>query len=91
MKKLYWKTIQKTVNELVPQDINPRTITDKQMSDLTRSLKKFNLVEIPAIDTNGTILSGHQRIKVLKALGRGDELIDCRVPNRKLSKKEADE
>lgn len=91
MKKLSWKTIQKTVNELVPQDINPRTITDKQMSDLTRSLKKFNLVEIPAVDTDGTILAGHQRIKVLKVLGRGDELIDVRVPNRKLSEKESKE
>ncbi len=91
MKKLSWKTIQKTVNELVPQDINPRIITDKQMSDLTRSLKRFNLVEIPAVDTNGTILAGHQRIKVLKILGRGDELIDVRIPNRKLTEKESKE
>lgn len=91
MKKLEWKTIQKTVNELVPQKINPRMITDKQMSDLTRSLKKFNLVEIPAIDLDGKILAGHQRIKSLKILGRGDELIDCRVPNRKLTEKESKE
>ena len=91
MKKLEWKTIKKTVNELVPQKINPRMITDKQMSDLTRSLKKFNLVEIPAVDLNGQILAGHQRIKSLKILGRGDELIDCRVPNRKLTEKESKE
>jgi DNA modification methylase len=91
MKKLEWKTIQKTVNELVPQKINPRMITDKQMSDLTRSLKKFNLVEIPAVDLDGTILAGHQRIKSLKILGRGDEVIDCRVPNRKLTEKESKE
>jgi DNA modification methylase len=61
------------------------------MSDLKRSLKKFNLVEVPAIDTNGKILAGHQRIKALQLLGRGEELIDVRVPNRKLTKKEADE
>lgn len=91
MKKLEWKTIQKTVDELVPQKINPRMITDKQMSDLTRSLKKFNLVEIPAIDFDGKILAGHQRIKSLKILGRGDELIDCRVPNRKLTERESKE
>ena len=91
MKKLEWKTIQKTVNDLVPQKINPRMITDKQISDLTRSLKKFNLVEIPAVDLNGQILAGHQRIKSLKILGRGDELIDCRVPNRKLTEKESKE
>lgn len=91
MKKLYWNTIQKTVNDLIPQKINPRTISDKQLSDLRRSLEKYNLVEIPAVDLDGTILAGHQRIKVLKILGRGNELIDCRVPNRKLTEKESKE
>lgn len=91
MKKLEWKTVQKTVNELVPQKINPRTISEKQLSDLKRSLEKYNLVEIPAVDLDGTILAGHQRIKVLKILGRGDELIDCRVPNKKLTEKESKE
>jgi DNA modification methylase len=91
MKKLSWTTVQKTVNELIPQKINPRTISDKQLSDLKRSLEKYNLVEIPAIDLDGSILAGHQRIKVLKILGRGDELIDCRIPNRKLTEKESKE
>lgn len=89
--KLHWSTVQKTVNDLVPQEVNPRKITDKQMSDLTRSLKKYNLVEIPAIDTDGSILAGHQRIKALQLLGRGSELIDVRVPNRKLTEKESKE
>ena len=91
MEKLEWKTTTKTVNELIPQKINPRTISDKQLSDLKRSLEKYNLVEIPAVDLDGTILAGHQRIKVLKILGRGDELIDCRAPNRKLTEKESKE
>lgn len=91
MKKLTWTTVQKRVDDLIPQEVNPRIITDKQMSDLKRSLKKFNLVEVPAIERNGKILAGHQRIKALQLLGRGEELIDVRVPNRKLTKKEADE
>ncbi|NCS98850.1 DNA modification methylase [Candidatus Parcubacteria bacterium] len=91
MQKLHWCTIQKRVNDLVPQEINPRSISDKQLSDLTKSLKKFNLVEIPAVDFDGRILAGHQRIKALKLLGRGEEIIDIRVPNRKLTKKESDQ
>lgn len=91
MKKLVWTTIQKKVNNLLPQEINPRKITDKQMVDLKRSITKFNLVEIPAVDHDGTILAGHQRIKALQLLGRGEELIDIRVPNRKLTEKEAEE
>lgn len=89
--KLKWVTITKKVNDLIPQDVNPRVITDKQMSDLTRSLKKFNLVEVPAIDLDGKILAGHQRIKALQILGRGDELIDVRQPNRPLTEKESKE
>jgi len=89
MQKLQWHTVQKRINDLIPQEVNPRIITDKQMSDLKRSLKKFNIVEIPAIDLNGKILAGHQRIKALQLLGRGNELIDVRVPNRKLTDDEA--
>lgn len=91
MSKLSWTTVQKRVNDLVPQNVNPRSITDHQMADLKRSLKKYNLVEIPAIDTNGNILAGHQRIKALQLLGRGDEFIDVRFPSRKLTKLESQE
>jgi ParB-like chromosome segregation protein Spo0J len=89
MKKLKWTTVQKRVDDLIPQEVNPRIITDKQMSDLKKSLQKYNLVEIPAIDLNGRILAGHQRIKEMQLLGRGSELIDTRVPNRKLTEAES--
>jgi DNA modification methylase len=58
------------------------------MKDLLKSLKLFNLVEIPAIDTDNTILAGHQRIKALQLLGRGTEEIEVRVPNRPLTQEE---
>ena len=89
MKKLRWHTVQKRVNDLIPQEVNPRIITDKQMSDLKKSLNKYNLVEIPAIDLTGKILAGHQRVKALQLLGRGEEIIDVRIPNRKLTEKES--
>ena len=88
MKKLKWHNEKRKVNDLLPYSKNPRKINDKQISDLKRSLKKFNLVEIPAIDVDNKIIAGHQRIKVLQLLGRGDEVIDVRVPNRKLTSKE---
>lgn len=89
MQKLQWHTVSKRVNDLIPQMVNPRVITDKQMSALKKSLKKYNLVEIPAVDLNGKILAGHQRIKALQLLGRGDEFIDVRIPNRRLTDDEA--
>jgi DNA modification methylase len=90
-KKLTWHTEVRTVDELIPQTINPRSISDKQMSDLKKSLKKFGLAEIPDIDADGKILAGHQRVKAMKLLGRGNEQIDVRIPNRKLTKAEADQ
>lgn len=89
--KLAWITVSKCVNDLIPQKINPRKISDKQLKDLAKSLEKYNLVEIPAIDFDGKILAGHQRIKALKILGRGEELIDVRIPNRKLTEEESKE
>jgi DNA modification methylase len=59
------------------------------MSDLKKSLQKYNLVEIPAVDSNGEILAGHQRVLALQLLSRGDEMIDVRIPNRKLTKQES--
>lgn len=88
---LNWTTITRKINDLIPQEVNPRKISDKQMSDLKRSLQKFNLAEIPAIDFDGKILAGHQRIKAMQLLGRGEEIIDVRIPNRKLTDEESKE
>ncbi len=89
MSKLIWTTVQRKVNDLIPQKINPRKISDKQMSDIKKSLQKYNLVEIPAIDSDGMILAGHQRIRALQLLDRGEEIIDVRIPNRKLTEIES--
>lgn len=91
LEKLQWLTVKKKVNELIPQAINPRKITDKQMNSLKKSLSKYNLVEIPVADADGTILAGHQRLKAMKLLGRDEEIIDIRVPNRRLTEEEAKE
>lgn len=91
MEKLKWKTEKRKIKDLIPADYNPRQMTEKQAKDLRKSLEKFDLVEIPAIDTDGTILAGHQRLTILKELGRGNEEIDVRVPSRKLTENEAKE
>lgn len=89
--KLEWRTEKRSVAELIPNEKNPRVMSPKQIEDLKRSLQKFNLVEIPVIDTENKVLAGHQRLMVLKLLGRENEKIEVRVPNRKLSQKEYDQ
>lgn len=70
---------------MIPYEKNPRILTEKQKEELTESIRKFDLAEIPAINTDGKIVAGHQRIMVLQLLGRGEETIDVRIPSRKLT------
>src|SRR3990167_924333 len=86
-----WTTEKRRVNDLLPYANNPRQMTEKQDKDLKESLRKFDLVEIPAINRDGIILAGHQRLRILRALGRGEEEIEVRIPNRQLTKKEVQE
>lgn len=90
-KKLAWSTETRKISALVPNPKNPRVMSPKQIEDLKRSLQKFNLVEVPVIDTDNRVLAGHQRLMVLKLLGRENEEIPVRVPNRKLTSKEYDQ
>ncbi len=85
MEKLIWHTEKRKIKELIPTEGNPRQMSEKGANDLRQSLKKFNLVEIPAINLDNRIISGHQRIDILRTEGRENEEIDVRVPNRKLS------
>lgn len=86
-----WHTEKRRIGDLIPTKDNPRTMTKKQDSDLGKSLDKFDLVEIPAINKDGQILAGHQRIRKLIEMDRSDETIDVRVPDRKLTKRECEE
>lgn len=88
MKKLVWTTVQKRVKDLLPFKQNPRYMSEEKISELKKSIQKYNLVDIPAIDVDNRVISGHQRLAVLQLLNRGDEMIDCRIPNRKLSEEE---
>ena len=85
---LEWYTVQRKVSELVPYEYNPRKISDLDKQHLKQSLEKFNLVEIPVIDIDNTLIGGHQRVIILFELGRGEEIIDVRIPNRKLTEEE---
>jgi len=85
---LIWHTEKRKIKDLIPYELNPRKLSDFQAEKLKESLKKFNLVEIPVINTKNKLLAGHQRIKIMLLLDRGEEEIDVRVPNRELTKEE---
>jgi site-specific DNA-methyltransferase (adenine-specific) len=86
--QLQWSTVRRRIDDLVPFAGNPRALDEQQLEALKKSLARFGLAEIPAIDTNNGILAGHARLKVLQLMGRGSERIDVRIPSRPLTAKE---
>ena len=91
--KLTWHNEKRKIKDLVPYVANPRQITDKQAKDLKKSLDKFGLADPLVINTDNTIIGGHQRKKILETLlgVAPDFEIDVRVPDRELSIDEARE
>lgn len=89
--KIEFRTEKRKISDLIDCSYNPRTISKKQYKDLKNSFKKFGYVEICAINTDNTIIAGHQRVHIMKDLGWEDKEIEVRVPNRQLEKKEFDE
>lgn len=91
LEALVWHTDIRKIKDLKEHEKNPRKITKDQLEKLKQSLENFNYVETIVVNLDNTILAGHMRIRALKALGRGKEEIEVRVPNRQLTSKEAEE
>jgi DNA modification methylase len=83
-----WTTEKRKVSDLKAYDNNPRQITDVMFEKLKDSINTLGYVELIAINTDNTIVAGHMRVKALIALGRGEEIVEVRVPERKLTKEE---
>ena len=86
-----WKNEKRKLKDLLPYEKNPRLLSQKQKKDIEKSLKKFNLVEVPVINKDDKIIAGHQRIKILMELYGGDYEIDVRVPTELLNEKDYEE
>lgn len=91
MVALKWKTEKRIIKDLIPLDFNPRKISPERQQSLKNSIEKFNLVDIPVINKDNSIISGRQRIEIYVLAGRENEEIEVRVPNRQLSEPELKE
>jgi DNA modification methylase len=89
--KLEWHNAQRRVRDLVPYEFNPRILEEAGRARLLASIEKFNLAEVPAVNLDNVVLAGHQRLRILLDMGRGEELIDVRMPNRLLTEQEVKE
>lgn len=60
--------IEKPINEVVPYEKNPR-INDNAVPAVMKSIEEFGFKVPIVIDKNGTIVTGHTRLKAAKKLG----------------------
>ena len=63
------------INKLKPANYNPRQITKKQFNDLRESIVRFGLVDPVIVNSDLTVIGGHQRLKVCTQLKHTE--IDC--------------
>ena len=58
---------------MIEADYNPRQLTEKQKSDLKKSISEFGFVEPIVINTTddrkNVVIGGHQRLRIAKNLG----------------------
>lgn len=86
MQKINWQIKRIGIGELKDWSKNPRKLSKEGYQSLKKSVEDFGFHDVLKIDTDGTIISGHQRKRVLKEMGI--EYIDVLYPNRKLTDKE---
>jgi len=80
--KITWLNGKKKVSDLKPFPGNPRKADEKQASELRSSLDRFNLADPLIINTDGTVIGGNFRLRLLTE--KKIDSVDVRIPNRTL-------
>lgn len=84
-----WKSEKRQISDLKPAEYNPRQMTNAQAQQLEKSIDDFGLAEPIVINTDNTIIGGHQRYYIL--LQKGVKEVDVYLPEKELSKEKEKE
>lgn len=87
--KLTWNIEKVKIKDLCELAINARRLQKHDAEHIEKSLKNFGQCEPVVINTDGTIIGGHQRVKILKKMGKRE--VDVSRPSRPLTEKEVKE
>lgn len=88
-KMIEWTLKVYKIKDLKPHPKNPRILTTSQFNQLKNSLDTFGLVDKPVINTDLTIIGGHQRLEILKKSKTKE--VECLTPDRQLTEEEVEE
>lgn len=83
-----WKPEIRKVADLHKWDKNPRKILEVNYARLKRKIVEEGMHQVLTIDVDNTVLSGNQRLEILKEVGV--EEVWCMVPERALDALERD-
>ena len=85
-----WTNERRKLSELIPWEINPAQINQRQAERLEESLELFGQIQTLAISPSNEIYDGHQRKLVWSASQKygGDYEVDVRVASRELTEQE---
>ena len=86
---IVWNIEKKNLRELKSYEKNPRRLSEKEHRQLSDSMARFGVIDKPIVNTDNTIIGGHQRVEVL--LSKGVSEIECWIPERLLDEKEIEE
>ena len=86
---IQWHIETRKIKSLKPHQKNPRKLSKHDAEHLKVSLEKFGLIDKPIITKAGVIIGGHQRVELLKKMGRKE--IDCWVCDEEMGDKDIDE
>lgn len=57
------------ISEIKPDPKNPRSISRDEMEKLRRSIREFGLVQPFIVNSDGSLIGGHQRLEAVRAEG----------------------
>jgi site-specific DNA-methyltransferase (adenine-specific) len=91
MDQLKWQAVNIRLSQLKEYSDNPRKITTELLEKLASHISEDGYHQRIIVDSDYTIIGGHQRKKALYMAGYDDDNeIEVLMPNRKLSAEEVD-
>ncbi|MAX80340.1 MAG: hypothetical protein CL843_09210 [Crocinitomicaceae bacterium] len=90
-KSIIWKPEERKLSDLKEWEENPRIISEEKFQNLVKQIRDKGFTTPILINTDNTIIAGHQRRNALIELGRLNDSVLVMVPSRKLTKKEFEE
>lgn len=83
---IQWVTKVQRLNELIPFERNPRSISEVQYQKLKQSILEDGYHSRLKVTHDYRVIGGHQRLKAMKELGFDE--VEVLIPNRPLSDEE---